>query len=197
MSIDSVFQAFPQLETENLVLRKMQLTDAESVFRVLADEEVTRFYDDDAFADVSQASKQIKAWANGFRGKRCIRWGIARREDNIIIGSCGYYGFHTWHMRASLGYELARSFWRQGIMTEALSAVIDFGFKEMGLNRLQATTMPGNHASVKLLEKLGFHKEGILREYENWGSRGYVDLFTFSLLRREYASQDRDRKSAT
>jgi ribosomal-protein-alanine N-acetyltransferase len=186
MSLDSVFQSFPQLETSRLVLRRMQATDAQAIFRILADDEVTRYYDDATFTDVSQASDQIEAWESGFINKRCIRWGITCKDDRLVIGSCGYYGFHTWHMRASIGYELAHPFWRQGIMTEALSAIIDLGFKEMGLNRIDAVVMPENVASIKLLEKLGFCNEGLLREYENWGSKGFADLCMLSLLRREW-----------
>ena len=160
--------------------------DTESLFAVLGDEEVTKFYDDEVYGEVSQANGQIEAWAEGFEARRCIRWGIARREDDTIIGTCGYYGFHGWHRRGGIGYELARSFWRQGIMAEALSAIIEFGFGEIGLNRIQAVVMPANEGSVKLLEKLGFRQEGVLREYENWGHKGYVDVMMFSLLRREY-----------
>jgi len=186
MSIDSIFQAFPRLETRNLILRRMQVTDSPALFSILADDEVTRYYDDATFTDVSQATDQIKAWENGFVNKRCIRWGIARKEDRDVIGSCGYYGFHTWHMRASIGYELARPFWRQGIMTEALEAIIDLGFEEMGLNRIEAVIMPENTASIKLLEKLGFRHEGLLKEYENWGSKGFTDLCMLSFLRKAW-----------
>jgi ribosomal-protein-alanine N-acetyltransferase len=69
-------------------------------------------------------------------------------------------------------------------MTEALTAIIDLGFKEMGLNRVDAVVMPENSASIKLLEKLGFCYEGLLREYENWGSKGFADLCMLSILRR-------------
>jgi len=184
MDLDVVFDMFPQLETERLALREIGPGDAESLFAVLGDEEVTEFYDDEVFRDVSQASEQIQAWAAGFRARRCVRWGIARRESAEIVGSCGYYGFHGRHKRAGLGYELAQPFWRQGIMTEALGAILAFGFERIGLNRVEAVVMPGNEGSVKLLEGLGFHQEGVLREYEHWGSKGYVDLRMFSLLRR-------------
>ena len=185
MSIDSAFEIFPQLVTQRLALREMGPSDAGALFSVLADTEVTRYYDDAAFTNVSQASQQIKAWTRGFEEKRCIRWGIAMGDDDVIVGTCGYYGFHHWHMRGALGYELARPLWRQGIMTEALSAAIDFGFQEMGLNRSEATVVPENRPSVKLLERLGFRLEGILREYEHWPGKGYVDLAMLSLLRRE------------
>jgi [ribosomal protein S5]-alanine N-acetyltransferase len=185
MSINSVFQSFPHLETRNLILRRIQLTDSNAIFKILGDDEVTKYYDEATFTDASQASNQIEAWENGFKSRRCIRWGIAR-EDNQVIGSCGYYGLHPWHMRGSIGYELARPFWRQGIMIEALKAIINLGFDEMDLNRIEAVVLPENTASIKLLEKLGFENEGVLKEYENWGSKGYVDLCMFSLLRKTW-----------
>jgi ribosomal-protein-alanine N-acetyltransferase len=186
MNLDGVFDTFPHLETERLTLRELCSGDAESLFAVLSDEEVTEFYDDEVFRDVSRASEQIEGWAAAFRTRRGVRWGIAQRENGEIIGTCGYYGFHSWHKRAGIGYELARSFWQQGIMTEALGAIIEFGFRRIGLNRIEAVVMLKNEGSVKLLEGLGFHQEGVLREYENWGDKGSVDLMMFSLLRREY-----------
>ena len=185
MNLDVVFDRYPQLETGRLALRELRSGDAGSLFTVLGDEEVTEFYDDEVFRDVSQASEQIEAWAAGFRERRCVRWGITQWENGDIIGTCGYYGFHTWHKRVGIGYDLAQSFWRQGIMTEALGAIIEFGFKRIGLNRIEAVVMLENEGSVKLLEGLGFHQEGVLREYENWGDKGCVDLMMFSLLRHD------------
>ena len=183
MSLESMFQSFPQITTNNLVLRRIRSTDSDALFKILSDDQVTQFYDDETFHDIVQASEQIEAWENGYRSRRCIRWGITYKEDSTLIGTCGYYGFHTWHMRAGIGYELARSFWRKGIMTEALSGIIDLGFREMGLNRIEAVVMPENVPSIQLLEKLGFCDEGILREYENWGTKGFMDLCMLSLLR--------------
>jgi ribosomal-protein-alanine N-acetyltransferase len=187
MNLDVLFDPFPQLGTENLTLRELHSGDAESLFAILGDKEVTEFYDDEVFRDVSQASEQIEAWTAGFKARRSVRWGITQRENDEAIGTCGYYGFHRLHRRAGIGYELAQSFWRQGIMTEALGGIIDFGFKRIGLNRIEAVVMPGNEGSVRLLEGLGFSQEGVLREYENWGDKGCVDLMMFSLLRREYS----------
>jgi [ribosomal protein S5]-alanine N-acetyltransferase len=186
MSLESVFQSFPQLETSRLILRRMQASDAGALFEVLADDEVTRYYDDETFTDVSQAGEQIKAWENGFSNRRCLRWGITMKGEPEIIGTCGYYGLHAWHRRASIGYELKRSCWRQGFMTEALAVLIDLGFREMDLNRIDAVVMPANTASIKLLEKLGFHNEGLLKEYENWGPKGFADLCMLALLRSSW-----------
>jgi RimJ/RimL family protein N-acetyltransferase len=185
MTLDNIFKSFPELETQRLSLRRIKVADSEAFFRILADDEVTKYYDDSTFTELSQAREQIEAWENGFRNRRCIRWGIARKGDPAILGTCGYYGFHTWHKRAGIGYELGRVNWRQGLMSEALSAIIDLGFQEMELNRIEAVVMPENLASIRLLEKLGFQKEGELREYENWGEKGFANLLMFSLLQRE------------
>jgi ribosomal-protein-alanine N-acetyltransferase len=186
MTLDNIFQSFPQLETGNLILRRMQATDADAIFSILSDDEVTRHYDDATFTELAQAREQLEAWENGYKNRRCIRWGITRKGEEGVIGSCGFYGFHTWHMRAGIGYELARPFWRRGIMSEALSAIVDLGFREMGLNRIEAVVMPENHASIKLLEKLGFQNEGLLREYENWGDKGFTDVCMLSYLRKAW-----------
>jgi ribosomal-protein-alanine N-acetyltransferase len=183
MSIESVLHTFPQLETPRLILRRLREADAQVLFSILADADVTRYYDDDPFTRVAQASEQIEAWEHSFRQRRGIRWGITRKEDSVLMGTCGYYGIHPWHMRASIGYELGRLFWRQGYMQEALNRMRQLGFRDMGLNRIDALVIPENIASIKLLEKMGFVNEGLLRGYENWGDKGFTDLYIFALLR--------------
>ena len=76
------------------------MADSASLFRILSDEQVTRFYDDATFTDLSQASEQIEAWENGYQHRRCIRWAIALKDDSTMIGSCGFYSIHPWHLRA-------------------------------------------------------------------------------------------------
>jgi ribosomal-protein-alanine N-acetyltransferase len=93
---------------------------------------------------------------------------------------------------AELGFELHPEFWRQGLMTETLSAALNFGFGKhffFELNRLQALTSLENDASINLLKKFGFQSEGILREYGYWNGR-FHDLRMFSLLRRECRHHD-------
>ena len=167
-------------------MRRIHTHDASALFEILSDDAVSEFFDDDAFVDISQARDQIENWETGYQNQRCLRWGITRKGENQLIGTGGYYGFHSWNKRASIGYELARIYWRQGLMTEALGAIIDFGFGNFELNRIEAVIMPGNMASINLLEKIGFENEGLLREYERWGNKGFVDLCMFALLRKEW-----------
>jgi len=179
---------FPRLETENLVLRQIQLSDAEAVLKVFSDASVTKYHDLDAATRLEQAQFLINRRAELFKSGQRIRWGIARKIDDVIVGSCGYSSWVKNSFRAEVGYELARIHWRKGIMTEALRAIVNFGFKEMGLNRIEAMVMLENIASTRLLEKLGFEEEGILREYGYWKG-SFHDLKLFSILKKSWPSE--------
>ena len=175
--------AFPELETQNLELREIVRIDAEAIFRIFADDEVTRYYDLDSFGDLEQARSHIANQAIRYQRGEVIRWGICQKANDVLIGSAGLSIYRT-NAQGGLGYELARPYWRRGVMSEALGMIIRFGFNSLNLNRLQALVMPGNEASAGLLTKLGFTREGLLREFAFFKGR-YQDLWCYSMLRRE------------
>jgi ribosomal-protein-alanine N-acetyltransferase len=183
--MEPVFDSFPSLETERLVLREIQPSDAEAVFACFNDDEVTRFYDQPTFMAVEQAEKLILQMRQGFRDRRSIRWGITWKDDDWLLGTCGYNGWNRYVHKAGVGYELAQPYWRQGIMTEVLTAVLTFGYQRMNLNRVEALIMPGNIASEKVLLKLGFQCEGLLRQYAYFKDSFY-DLQMFALLKQDW-----------
>ena len=164
MSNDFSLSSFPQLETERLLLRETTLQDAKAVFAIFSKPDVTQFHDLDTFTSIEEAIAVIGRRAKRFERGEGIRWGIARKQDNVLIGSCGF----TWNSQeqaAEVGYELASTFWRQAIMTEAVRTILQFGFEKMGLRFVVAQVMLDNIASKKLLEKLGFHSQGVLKQY--------------------------------
>jgi [ribosomal protein S5]-alanine N-acetyltransferase len=175
---------FPQLETSHLLLRQTQLSDAKAIFDILSDIEVTKYHDLSPPTSLSQVQWLINQRIERFHNHQSIRWGIARKANNVIIGSCGYR--YKSPFLAEVGYELARPYWRQGIMTEALNAILQFGFQTIGLNRIEAMVMLENTASSQLLKKLGFTEEGILREYGFWKGK-FHDLRLFSLLQQDFS----------
>jgi ribosomal-protein-alanine N-acetyltransferase len=184
MNLGTELRTFPELETKRLKLRQLEPDDAAAIFRIFADAEVTRFHDLDTFTDLEQAGRLIAKQDDRFEQMSGVRWGLARKMDGLVIGTCGYV-FNEAHASAGLGYELGRPYWRQGFMSEALRAVIRFGFERLGLNRIQALVMPGNAASASLLQSLGFQDEGLLREYAFFKGT-FQDLHCFSLLKREF-----------
>lgn len=175
-----MFDEFPQIITENLILRRMEISDAEAVFQFFADSEVVKYHDVEAFESVEQAKLLINRLNTRFNNNQGIRWGIARKTNNIIIGTCGYNQWNKERARAEIGYELAKQHWRKGIMTEALQAIIKFGFERIELKKIVARVMVENTASMKLLEKLGFVDAGISKKRGFWKGQ-FHDLRMFML----------------
>ena len=177
-------EAFPQLETRRLLLREMQPQDAEALFRVLSDEEVMRYYDQLPLTKVDEARHIIERHHQRFERGEAIRWGITLKGEDVIIGNCGFF-WEAQNRLARLAYVLARAYWRQGIMTEALQALLQFGFEEKDLHRIEAEVAVENIASCRTLQKLGFREEGTLRERLLVNEHFYNEKI-FSLLRSEY-----------
>lgn len=183
---------FPQLETKRLILREMTFDDEEDIFESFSDENVTKYFSMKPFASVEESEKIIKRAKNLFEEENGIQWGIVLKESNILVGTCGYEAWVKSSYRGEIGYDLRLSHWGRGIMSEALRAVIQYGFEEMELNRIEATTRADNTRSVNMLSRLGFQKEGLLRETVYWEGTFY-DQILFSLLKREWA-QIRDKE---
>ena len=176
---------FPKLTTARLHLRELTLDDAPGIFRIRSDFEVTRYNTGLAYERLEQARDLIQAIRAGYVDGAELRWGITLKNDPTVIGMCGFNYWVRHDRRASIGYDLARAYWGQGLMTEAVRAIVEFGFDCMNLNRIEADADGRNPASGRVLEKVGFRAEGIQHEqfYEN-GS--FYDLHLFGLLRREY-----------
>lgn len=192
MSIEPVFnfQTFPVLTTSRLVLRELTESDTGAVFAIRSDFAVTRHNIGPAYRNHSDAAQLIESIRANFRDKTELRWGIALRESNRIIGMCGFNYWMRVDDRAAIGYDLAQAHWRRGYMSEAIRVIIRFGFEQMALNRIEADCSLDNTASIALLKKLGFQQEGHQREqYYDAHDGCYHDLLLFALLRREWLSQ--------
>jgi ribosomal-protein-alanine N-acetyltransferase len=102
------------------------------------------------------------------------------KEDDQLLGACGLGAWDREAAQAEIGYELARAYWGQGLMPEALQAIVRFGFETMGLQRIVAEVMLDNTSSCRLLNKVGFQTEGILEKRGFWKGE-YHDLRLFTL----------------
>lgn len=181
------FTVFPILRTQRLILREILPGDAEAVFRIRGDYEVTKYNIGPAYETLDQAVGIINSIRESYQDGAEVRWGITLSDgDDSVIGMCGFNYWNRRDSRASMGYDLARAYWGQGIMTEAIAAVIEFGFERMGLNRIEADADTRNIASGRVLEKLGFQREGLQRE-QFFDGGSFYDLQLFALLRKEYS----------
>jgi ribosomal-protein-alanine N-acetyltransferase len=179
------FSVFPTLYSRRLVLREFRTDDADDVFAIRGDLMVTRYNSGKPYERVEQAVDLIAAMARAYRDQEEVRWAITHRGSNEVIGIIGYNYWIRRDARGSVGYDLARVWWGRGIMTEAVNAVVRFGFDQMHLNRIEADTDVRNPASGRVLEKVGFVLEGRQRE-QFYDSGGYQDLMLYGLLRKDY-----------
>ena len=185
MTIDAAFTIFPSLTTNRLQLRQIQPDDAEALFATFSDEEAMRFYGHEPHRSLGETRRWIEQTQARFAGRAAIRWGITLTGEDRVIGSCSLHHFDKDFQRAETGYELNHAFWGQGIMAEAVSAILTYGFAELGLHRVEAIIDIANEPSKRLLLKLGFTYEGNLRQrYFFQGSFG--DEHYFGLLRDEW-----------
>jgi [ribosomal protein S5]-alanine N-acetyltransferase len=163
MTIDETFANFPVLATPRLILRELGPGDAAAFFAILSHDEVMRFYGSEPHQSVEQTGGFIARLHEWYTQMQCLRWGITRSGDERIIGTCGLFNFDEGYHRAEVGYDLHPDFWGQGIMTEAVGAILTYAFTTMGLHRVEANIAIANERSKVLLLKLGFTYEGNLR----------------------------------
>lgn len=173
---------FPTLETERLILREISKNDAEGIFSCFSNENVTRYYGQETLDNIEQAEAFVDFFANSYKEKKGIRWGIEIKGNQGIIGTIGFNAWSPKHKRAEIGYEIHPEHWRKGYTFEAVSKVIQYGFDEFGLTRIGAVVFIDNEASNKLLTKAGFQKEGVLRDYMYQNGEAY-DTYVYSLLK--------------
>ncbi len=185
MTIEATFTSFPSLTTKRLLLRQIQPEDAEAVFATLSDEEVLKFYGSEPHRSVEDSRQWIQRQQHWYGQREAMRWGIILKGEGMVIGSVGFHHFGSGFHHAEIGYELNRAYWRKGIMSEAVSAILTYGFTELELHRIEANIDIANEASKNLLLKLGFTYEGILRE-RFFFRDCFEDEHYFGLLRDEW-----------
>jgi [ribosomal protein S5]-alanine N-acetyltransferase len=149
---------YPSLETERMYLKILTLSDVEEVFHHFSDKDVTKFMDIEPCKDIVEAKEIIQFHLDD---SGC-RWGLFHKDDQAFMGTGG---FHCWDQsKAEIGFDLAKSYRGKGYMTEAIQAMVKFGFDEMMLDYIEATVEPDNSKSIKLMQKLGFEQAKELKE---------------------------------
>ena len=157
------------------------MSDQTDLFRIFSDPGVTKFYNINAFRSLEDSLALLERRKQRLYKGHGVHWGITFREDeNSLIGCCGFNAWKPKQQMGEIGYELERPYWNQGIMTEALQAILVYGFRYKKLGVVDAWVMPGNYPSVRVLTKLGFQSKGVQEGKGYWNGR-FHDLEQFSL----------------
>lgn len=174
------------IETNRLILRRFQLGDAEPMFRNWAtDPEVTRFLRWEPYQVVQEAEATISSWISEYASPYFLHWGICLKTDQTLIGSIGMVSHTECDQRAEIGFCIGKAWWGNDFMTEALRAVLSYGFYSVGYNRLEACHSILNPASGRVMEKAGMRMEGLLRQYYFCSSLGFQDCNLYARLKSD------------
>ncbi|GAB6497933.1 MULTISPECIES: GNAT family N-acetyltransferase [Bacillus] len=173
---------FPILKTERLILRELTEEDAPGILQCFSNTDVLRYYGQKPLQDIDQVKQIIHNFKLSYNARSGIKWGIELKDKKELIGTIGFHDWSSEHKRANISYAFLPEHWGQGYATEAVSEVISYGFHTIHLKRIGAIVFLENEASNKVLLKLGFEKEGVLKNYMYQDDIPYDTNF-YSLLK--------------
>ena len=174
----------PTLAGGRVRLRWLEEDDVDDLLRIFGNAEVMRYWSSPPLADRAAAVSLLAEIRELFARHTLYQWGVTLPDDGPVIGTCTLTSFHAESGRSEIGFALGREHWGRGYMSDALAALLDYAFGPLDLRRLEADVDPRNGPSLRLLERVGFRREGLLRE--RWITNGEVqDSLFFGLLRRE------------
>lgn len=175
------FQPFPVLQTSRLVLRQLTMEDAPALYGMRSDKSMMAMIARPLATCIEDVYKLIETIQTGEANNDLINWAISLKNDATLIGTIGYYRMQKQHYRAEVGYMLAKEHQGKGIMNEAITSVIQYGFTTMNLHSIEAVIAPENTASRRVVEKAGFVQEGHFIESEYFEGK-FIDKTVYSLL---------------
>ena len=175
----------PTLDAPRVRLRWVTADDVDAIYAVFSDPRMMRFWSSPAMKERAEAEVYVSKIHEGFQAKSLFQWGIELTQERRLLGTCTLFHLDPGNAKAELGYGLGSAYWGKGYMQEALGALLDFAFGTLRLRRLEADVDPRNDNSLRILGKLGFQREGLLRE--RWNVAGEIqDTAFYGLLAKEW-----------
>ncbi|WEG10879.1 GNAT family protein [Pullulanibacillus sp. KACC 23026] len=178
-------QAFPTFTTDRLLFRQLQPNDVYKVYQLFSDPDCMIFDGGRTMVTINEAFQFISLFSTYQPGSSFIRWAVESRETGEFLGTGGFHKISTEARRGEIGGELLKKNWGAGIGKEALFGLAHYAFQELQFNRITAMISPENIKAKKVAEKMGFIKEGQLKDWEFWNGR-YTDMDIYRLLAREW-----------
>ncbi len=179
------FNDFPNLESDRLLLRKINIKDASDLQSIRSDEKVMRYMDSDIHMTLEDSENFISENLKKYETKNGLFWALIEKSTNNFIGDFSFWKIDRKNSRAEIGYTLKPHYWGKGYMKEAMIRIINFGFNELNLHSLEANINPENENSRAILIKLGFKKDAYFRENYFYNGK-YLDSEIYSLLKVDF-----------
>lgn len=179
---NKVFDTFPIIKTNRLTLREIRLDDAKRIFDMRSNGRVNTFIARPNMQKQEDAVGLAERTINAFKNKQAIGWAGILRDNNEIIGTCGFNMIDSYNLRAEIGGEMATEYWGKNIATEAVMAIIQFGLEEMNLHSIEAKVSPNNRGAIYLMEQIGFKKEAHYKDRILFNNT-FSDMAVYTLLK--------------
>ncbi|AIQ56242.1 GNAT family N-acetyltransferase [Paenibacillus borealis] len=187
MNLNVVFDQFPVLRSDELVLNRIEETHLDELFDIYSNDRVFEYCGIIPKHNKATVSNMIGHFERDYAKRSRIKWGIfTSGEEGRLLGIIEACDFNQKVNMVTIGYFLAEAHWGRGIASRAVEILTEFLFGQVNVNRVQAEVMLMNEPSKKVLLKNGFIKEGMLRQAALWSGKGIVDLEIYSMLREDY-----------
>lgn len=180
-----LLDTFPVLKTRRLTLRDIQLSDAPAILAMRADPRVGQFIPRPLMAKEEDAVSLVERTRKAFETRQAIGWAGILRENEEIIGTCGFNQIDIPNQRAEIGGELSVHYWGTNVALEAVQEIIRFGIEALGLHTIEAKVMADNRSAIFLLERLGFCKEAHFKDRVYHQDR-FLDMAVYTLFADAY-----------
>ncbi|KHF38890.1 GNAT family N-acetyltransferase [Halalkalibacter okhensis] len=185
MKIEEIYGNLPTLETERLFLRKIKTDDLEDMFIYGSNANVTKCVTWNTHQTRADTKEFIDFALDNYKNKQVAPWGIEMKGEQKLIGTIDFVWWKPVHKTAEIGYVISEDYWGKGITTEAVKRLIEFGFRNMELFRIQAKCFVENIGSQRVMEKAGMSYEGTNRK--DMLVKGiHRDLKVYSILKEEF-----------
>ena len=183
---EKVFLEFPIIETERFILKEIEEKHSNHFISLFSDEDIMKYSGTEVYDPEKQVEFYFKKVKLMYKEKKGIRWAIINKESEAFIGDIGLYNIDFYSNNTEIGYTIEKNFWRKGVASECIKAIENFAFETLDINRIIAMIDCNNISSIKLSEKLGFHRDGILREhYYNKSKDKYINICVYSLIKSD------------
>ncbi|HEY3250348.1 MAG TPA: GNAT family protein [Ignavibacteria bacterium] len=183
MDHSDLFKNLPVIETARLRMRKLSMRDASDIFEYASVPEVAENVTWEHHRNLSDSIHFLRIITQQYEDGVPSPWGIIYKETSRLIGTIGFHVWNKPNFFAEVGYAISKNYWNQGLMTEALNAVLDFGFNRLNLNRVEATCKLHNAASEKVMIKCGMSFEGIMKK-KLFAKGEFHDLKLFAITKK-------------
>lgn len=192
MDVEKLFIEQPTFETPRLRMRRITLEDAVDYFSFASDPSVTRHTIWNTHQSLNDTRTYIESLIQKYEANEAYYWGIINKETNKLIGRTGYIHWDLIHEKTEVGFAISSPYWNQGMITEATSRIIEYGFTQIGFNRIEGRCNVDNQGSGRVMEKLGMKLEGVLRGQLKIKGE-FIDQRMYAILKHDYEMNNKTK----